>query len=223
MKSLKKHQTRCIRQLLIMVMLTVGNAVLLTGCFSYSLPKGPQNSASHDQKLADVLSTNKGNILSPADANDISLSISDVPKNYRVMKHDGKSWTYDFLYKLGEYYYYKTTSSSAFTKPYRMRTNGKSTSHSYSADPFHLRPAPSGACKFVLGECKYIEDDGDITTVTNSYQDGIWTTKREIGLRGIGTRVDMEVYDKRGFSLFSSTSYTSDPDSYSYYFREPAS
>ena len=206
-----------------MFMLTVSNAILLTGCFSYSLPKGPQNSVSHDQKLGEVLTANKGNILSPEDTNDVSLRISDVPKNYRIMKDDGKSWKYDFLYKLGEYYYYKITSSSAFTKPYRMRTNGKITSHSYSADPFHLRPSPSEACKFVLGECKYVEDDGDITTVTNSYQNGVWTTKRDIGLRGIGIRVDMYVYDKRGFSLFSSTSYTSDPGSYSYYFREPAS
>lgn len=201
-------------------MLTVGNAVLLTGCFSYSLPKGPQNSASHDQKLADVLSANKGNILSPEDANDISLSVSDVPKSYRVMTYDGESSTYDFLYKLGEYYYYKIIPSSALTKQYRMRTNGKTTSFSYSADPFHLNPAPSGACKFVLGECKYIEDDGDIMIITNSYQNGVWTTKREFGLRGIGTRVDMKIYDKQGFSLFSSTSYTSDPGSYRYYFRE---
>lgn len=220
MICLKKQRNSMLPTKLMKIAFIVCIGTALQGCMQYQLKKGPQNAAAHDMKLTQTLAISKETLLSPKDSSSIAVTEDSIPKRYRLVRNDGKSWNYDYLYKLGDYYYYKVTAIPGSGKTHRMRTNGTIVSYSNTSYPFHLAPKPEDRCKFVLGNCKYLEDNGSISEIFNSYDDGVWTTSRDLKSLGVGTRITRSVYNKSGFELFSSTAYSRDPGSYTFYYIE---
>lgn len=167
--------------------------------FNYEIP------AAMDNQIDSVLTQYKDVILTLEDVKLIDLSDLESGNIIEYRSTSIEKKVYTFTEKLNEFFYFDmVVTVDGVDFPAIYRTNGFVGQIAKIETPQKFYKEASDKCRYVIGECTYKIGSKQFK-VNTSFNDGVWTTRRAMGVVGLGYITSKSIYDKNGLLLYQGT------------------